>query len=244
MRYTFLDKREDNAVYFVGGKLEIYIPKMYFEEEISVENGMKISTLGIFAMKYYEKPDDTKSVVYHFDLPETIYFTYSECRTEATEIKGVPDTYRIFTLYKEDIFITNTRAAKNAKNTEKFVKLHQGGKIPNTVEYSTIIKFYLENMFANNANLKVPASILEMMIGELARDKNNINIPFRKKIGSDPNVSELDYIQVTIKQLAMINSTFTAITSEDINQALQAGISKSRTNGLETETPMEKTIKY
>lgn len=244
MTYKFLEKR-GNEVFFTGYKLEIFLPTLYFDEEIAIENGMSISTLGIFVFKYYDK-ESSKGEYFQFNLAETIEFTFSDQRTEELAInKDIPlDKYKIFTLYKEDIFIKSVKLAKNFKNTESFVNLHNKAKIPSTVKYEDIIKLYMENMFSNNANLKVPSAILEMNIGELARDKNDINIPFRKVIGANKNVSQLDYIQVSIKSLAMINSTFTAITSEDINQAIQSAITKSRTNGLELETPIEKTIKY
>jgi hypothetical protein len=99
-------------------------------------------------------------------------------------------------------------------------------------------------MFSNNCNLNVPASIIETTIGELAREsRNNLDTPFRKAIASK-NISEYSYYQVSIESLAMLNSTFTAITSEDMNQAIITSITKARTNGQELETPMEKTIKY
>jgi len=242
MKYKFLNKR-DNEVVFNGHKLEIFIPTLYFDEEIAIEMGMSISTLGIFMFKYYSG-ESSKGELFQFNLAETVEFTYSEQRVEELEMNNMTDKYKIFTLYNEDIFLKSVKLAKNFKNTESFVNLHNKGKIPSTVQYKDIINLYMENMFSNNANLKVPSSLLEMTIGELARSKHDINIPFRKVIGKNPNVSQLDYIQVSIKNLAMINSTFTAITSEDINQAIQSAIAKSRTNGAELETPIEKTIKY
>ena len=57
-------------------------------------------------------------------------------------------------------------------------------------------------------------------------------------------MSELDYKQVSIKELAMLSSTFTAVSSENINKAFVYSVSKARTGGKEAETPIEPTIKY
>lgn len=259
MRYTFLEKNDKDQVIFKGGKLEIYIPKDYFKEEIAESHGMRISTIGIFIMKYYSDVESSKYKTYQMYIPENIFFSYSEkidsvkevLKTNVTtngddedEEENNEDTYTVFILYENDVFIENTKIARSIKNTEEFVKLHQGARIPSIVEYSKILNLYLENTDTNGIDLEVPSAILEMQISELCRYKKDLNIPFRKAITTLKNVTELDYTQVSIKNLAMLNSTFTAITSEDINAAITAGVSKSRTDGIELDTPIEPVSKY
>jgi hypothetical protein len=82
-----------------------------------------------------------------------------------------------------------------------------------------------------------------MMIGELTRYKNNLEIPFRKAIASK-DISELDYTSISIKELARINSTFTGITSEDMDASITAAVAKAKTGGVELDTPIEPVIKY
>jgi len=263
MTFTFLKKEEDRVV-FVGNRLDIYLPKSYFDDDMLAEElGTEIKTIGCFIMKYYKDLDSTKYETYQLSLPEDITFSFSEFKENVKEVlierdfnddendgdidseDDVEDAYNVYTLYQNDLFITNLNHAKSYKNTEKLVKLHQKGKLPKTIRYSDFIKLYIENMDTNSTDLQVPSLILELTISELARYKKNPEIPFRQVIGkNNSRISELDYKQVSIKDLAMLTSTFTAMTSENINKAIIYSVSKSRTEGKEAETPIEPTIKY
>lgn len=263
MTYSFLKQEEDKVV-FVGNRLDIYLPKSYFDDDMLAEElGTQVKTIGCFVMRYYKDPDSTKYETYQLSLPEDITISFSEFKDNVKEVliernfnedemdgeidsdDEVEDSYKIFTLYQNDIFINNLNHAKSYKNTEKLLKLHQKGKIPKVIKYSDFIKLYLENMDTNSTDLQVPSLILEMTISELARYKQNPEIPFRQVIGkSNSKISELDYKQVSIKELAMLSSTFTAMTSENINKALIYSVSKSRDSGKEADTPIEPTIKY
>jgi len=264
MTFTFLKKEEDKVV-FVGNRLDIYLPKSYFDDDMLAEVlGTEIKTIGCFVMKYYKDPDSNKCETYQLSLPEDITFSFSDFKENVKEVlmeknfneddesinevdddEANEDIYHIYTLYQNDTFITNLNHAKSYKNTEKLVKLHQKGKLPKTIKYSDFIKLYIENMDTNSTDLQVPSLILELTISELARYKKNPEIPFRQVIGKiNSKLSELDYKQVSIKELAMLTSTFTAMTSENINKALVYSVSKSRTEGKEADTPIEPTIKY
>jgi hypothetical protein len=245
LNLPFLTKK-DNKVVFTGEKLEIYIPAEYFENDLAEELGLKISTIGIFPMMYYSSLEGTRHTTYQFKLPETIVFSYTESRKEKVSIKEGydEDNYTIYTLYNNDDLIENITMTKSFTNTEGLVKLHNTGRIPSTIKYSDILNLYLENMNTNDCNLGVPSTIIEAVISELARDKDNYEIPFRKAINSNPKLTELDYRQLSIKDLAMVTSTFTAITSENMNVAITSSVNKARNGGVENDTPVEKTIKY
>lgn len=240
----FLVEDNNGKVLFDNGfKLEILLPEKYFDDEIAIESGLKISTMAVFIMNYYKTEEDTKPIKYRMLLPETITFSFSEqSQIESKDDNGNKEVDRVFTLYEKDTFIENINVPKSDTNTENFVKLHFNGRIPKVVNYSDIIKLYLENMYSNSCDLKVPACLLEVMIAELARDKNNIEVPYRIKINETNK--ENDYQNITIKTLASITSTFTALTSEDINANIISSVSKTRTGGSEKETPIEKALYY
>jgi hypothetical protein len=247
MRFPFLEKR-DGSIYFKSeGKLEIYLPKDSFDDGIVIEHGMKISTLGIFIMKYY-KTMDSKPETYQMTLPENIFFTYTESfETKEVLVKGQAEMkYMVYVLYNEDKFVDNTEVPVNFKNTQKLFDLHTKNKLPDNFEYHDILNLYLENMLTNDCVLGTPSVIIEVMIAELARNKHDIQVPFRKITGKDNanKISELDYVGVSMKTLAMINSTFTSVVSENIKSSITSSVAKTRTGGNETETPLEKTIKY
>jgi len=247
MKFPFLEKRDGTIYVKTQGKLEIYLPKDFFDNDIVIEHGMKISTLGIFIMKHY-KTEDSKPELYQMTLPENIFFTFTESyETKESLVKGLPeDKYMVYVLYNEDKFIENTEMPQNFKNTQKLVDIHFKNKLPENLEYHNILNLYMESMLTNDCILGTPSVILEIMIGELARYKNDIQIPFRKIIGTDKTgkVTELDYNNISIKTLAMVNSTFTSMVSERIKDSITSSVAKTRTNGVENETPLEKTIKY
>lgn len=247
MKFPFLEKRDGSIYVKTEGKLEIYLPKDFFDNGIVLEHGMRISTLGIFIMKYY-KTLESKPETYQMTLPENIFFTFTESfESKEVLVKGLPEEkYMVYVLYNEDKFVDSTEMPQNFKNTQKLVDIHFKNKLPENLEYHNILNLYLESMLTNDCVLGTPAVILEVMIGELARYKSDIQIPFRKITGKDKDnkVSELDYNNITIKTLAMVNSTFTAMASERVQDSLTSSIAKTRTNGVENETPLEKTIKY
>lgn len=259
-KYPFFKINENDNVTINAptGKAEIYLPKGYFETGISEELGNRIQTLAIFIFKYYPDYNSKRCSTYQFNLPEAIVFSFTDSEEKILNMENVlkdpeiideeddskDEKYRIFTLYDGDSFIESMEVVKTFKNTEKLIRLHHGGKLPDQINYSDIIKVYLENMLTNDCDLKVPASILEFMIAELARCNENHEIPFRKKIGLDKNNNEKDFYSISIKDLAMIVSTFTGITSENISKALTYAISKTRLDGTESYTPVEETLKY
>jgi hypothetical protein len=84
-----------------------------------------------------------------------------------------------------------------------------------------------------------------MIIAELCRYKSNIEVPFRMMIGKDnAKVTEYDYNNINLKKLPSINSTFNAMTFEDINQSIISSIKKTRNKETENPSPVEKIIKY
>lgn len=246
LNYTFLDK-QDNTIFFKNpkGKLEIYIPKIYFELELATKYGMKIESLATFTFKYYPDADSNKFELYQFELPETIVFSYTEVvDSKEVLIKDSDENdYEVYTLYNGDMFVENIEIVKNFKNTEALLKLHFAGKIPLNIKYSSILKMYIESMQTNDCDLKVPSMLLECMIGELARYKKDKSIAFRKVVAKK-NLSELDYAQISVKTLALLNSTFTAFTSENTKNILTYSIERTRNGGTELETPIEEVTKY
>lgn len=244
--FPFLVEKDDK-IYFNGGKLEIFIPKSYFKNDIAEMYGTFIESLAIFVFKFYEHEDDVKCKTFQISLPEKISFKFSESEEFEGEVKrGMEiDKYYKFILYSGDEFLNSVNIPKSYKHMEAFVNLHHTTKIPQTTEYHDILNLYLDSMSINGTSLRMPLGVLEMMISELARDSNNAEIPFRKAIGpKGSKVQPLDYKQISIKNLATINSTFTAITSEDMNRSIISSVNKYRNDGLEVETPIEKTIKY
>jgi hypothetical protein len=248
MKYGFL-KKIDNTVFFDGEYMEIYIPKEYFAKGIAEYHGDKISTLGIFNFVIYTQPKDTKNKgeLHLLKLPMEIKFEFNSFHDITTKLQADldEDEYRVFELNKGSIFIDNVVKEQSAENSKKFIYLLHGGKLPKALKYQDIIDLYHESIGLNRVSLNNPSVIFEMIIAELCRYKSNIEVPFRMMIGKDnAKVTEYDYNNINLKKLPSINSTFNAMTFEDINQSIISSIKKTRNKETENPSPVEKIIKY
>jgi hypothetical protein len=248
MKYNFL-KQIDNTIFFDGEYMEIYLPKDYFDRGIAEYHGDKISTLGIFNFIIYPESGESKDKgeIRLLKLPMEIKFEYDSFFDTSTKLKPdlEKDDYRVFKLSKGSMFIDSIVKEQSAENSKKFIYLLHGGKLPKALKYEDIIVMYHESIGLNKVKLNNPSVIFEMIIAELCRYRNNMEVPFRMVIGKDNvKVSEYDYNNINLKKLPSINSTFNAMTFEDINQAVISSIKKTRNNETENPSPVEKIIKY
>ena len=245
MNYKFFKKVKDQVI-FDGSYMEVYIPKFYFEEGIATVIGNKIETLGIFFFKVFNSKTSKTGNQYTLSLPIDMLISFAESYDDKLKLKGSTgeDNYTILQLEKGDVFMNTTNITQSVQSTDRFVKLLHSGKLPNTIPYEDVLKIYLNNLDINKVNLGVPNVVLELIIAELYRSKDGIEIPFRKKIGKAGKVGQLDYQTTNLKNLANINSTFTAISFENMNQSIISSVNKSRNDIQENISPVEKTIKY
>jgi hypothetical protein len=248
MKYNFL-KKVENSIFFDGEYMEIYLPKDYFKKGIAEYHGDKIETLGIFNFIIYSQPKEAKSKgdIHVLKLPMPIKFEFSSFYDVTTKLK--PDLekeeYRVFELSKGSLFIDSIIKEQSPDNSKKFIYLLHGGKLPKELKYSDIISLYLESIGLNKVKLNNPSVIFELIIAELCRYDKDIEIPFRMVIGKDnAKASEYDYSNIRLNKLPSINSTFNAMTFEDIDQAIITSIKKTRNNENENPSPVEKIIKY
>ena len=241
-------REEGDACIFVGTYMEVYLPKYYFDRGTAVLSGNVIETLGIFSFKVFESEEKQDTAKLHlFNFPSKMSTqpsdTYNKKIVDLVEGQGEME-YKVLKYYKGDKFITNLNIAKQSANTSSFINLMNAGKLSTAIPYDQILKTELDNLNFNGVNLKVPATVMELIISEIYRDKTDLTRPFRYKAGSSEKVSMYDYKPINIKSIATFNSTFTGITFEDLDYNLVASVNKARQNKKEAISPIEKTIKY
>ncbi|AMS01209.1 virion protein [Bacillus phage AR9] len=248
MKYNFL-KKVDNKIIFDGEYMEVYIPKDYFSKGIASYHGDMVNTLGVFNFMVYTQPKESKNKgeIHLLKLPMEIKFEFTTYHDISTKLRADldKDDYRVFQLEKGSVFIDNVIKEQSAENSKKFIYLLHGGKLPKSLKYSDIIDLYHESISLNKVKLNNPSVIFELIIAELCRYRNNTEVPFRMMIGKEnAKVSDYDYNNIALKKLPAINSTFNAMTFEDINQAIISSIRKTRNNENENPSPVERIIKY
>lgn len=227
--------------------MEVYLPKMYLDEEIMQVFGNKISTIGIFNFRIFSSEDKKeKSRMNTYTFSSIIEMHPSSFDVEKLEIfdELEEDSFITLKFYKGDVFIDDLRVVKQTTNTELFLKILNAGKIPRTIKYDRVLKLLLTSMNINGVNFGVPSTVLEVVITEIYRNRENLGESYRFFAGSGKSKSLLDYETISLKAVSYHNSTFTALTFEDFDYALVTSVNKTKYDKTETVSPVEKVIKY
>jgi hypothetical protein len=229
-------------VTFTGNKMKIYLPSYFLEDgSMATIIGRRVSTIGLYWFSVNEK-------YYEMQIPVKISFEFSEREKKKTRLKpNMPDIeYNIFTLENGDAFLYDVNYKESIDDVTFFIqKLIEGAKLPPTLSYEEVLNVYLKALEVTkiNSKLGVGAVTLEFILSELYRDKKNTSNPFRLKYDAK-TVSPYDYRMLRIVKIPEMNSTFTGITGEDINQQLISAILRNREGKKERVSPIEKIIRY
>ena len=220
-------KREGNRVIVDCHSIKVYIPQIYIDQEITEIKSSTIETLGVFYFSE-KSSEDSKEIFHLLKLPSNIEMEYSEVESKTLEVAGNLTKYNIFTLTKGMYLVGDENIIQSSKSASKFINLLHGGKIPNEIGYSNVIKLYLECIKLNKINLGVPYMVLESITSEICRSRKDVSIPFRFDIANPKtNTNEKDFKCVNIKEISFLSSTFAAVTFEDMNKALLYSINRS-----------------
>jgi hypothetical protein len=229
-------------VTFTGSKMEIYLPSYFLEDgTMGAIIGRRVETIGLFWFSVNEK-------FYEMQVPVRMSFEFSDRRKKNMRLQnGMPIiNYDIFTLENGDAFVYDVMYKQSIDDIGFFLsKMIEGGKMPPTISYEEILGVFLKALEVTKINEKfgVGSVTLEFILSELYRDKRNNSDPFRLAYDGK-RVSPYDYKMVRIVKVPEMNSTFTGLTGEDINQQLIAAILRNREGRDERISPIEKIIKY
>lgn len=105
-----------------------------------------------------------------------------------------------------------------------------------------MLKLYKDNDAFNSISFQVPSTLIEAMLGEMCRDKDELTKPFRVIAGETGKL--LGYQFVKIKSLAQITSVFAALSFEDMNMSIINSVNLTRSGRKQTNQPIEKIIHY
>jgi len=247
MNFPFLKEETfglRQQVTFVGNKCDIYLPADYFNRlkpEIATarELGTHIETIGLFWFNVDGK-------WYELQLPLIFQFQFTDVTKKSMKIKPeFPEIlYEVYTLRKGDAFVYDILHRKDVDDFGKvfFNKLIGNGKVPVTIKYSDSLPLFLNAMVATGVtNLNLSSVSIETILAEVYRNKKNTREPFRKVYNG---LNEHDYKMVRFTKLPELNSTFTSIMGEDVNNQLVSSVLRHRENLPELESPLETLVKY
>lgn len=227
----------DNKVIFTGdGELIYYVPEKYFEINIAVINGEYVELMGIFPYCVFDE-NGKAGPLKQFKCP-TIFTCIPTAISKSPKLhlEGTREekAYRLLHFSKGAELICSTKIPKDVTNVEKFVKLLTGANLPDNIPYNELYQYMIENAELNGFNYKVSNQIIGMIISELCRDPKNLNRPFRLTKMDDMT----SYRSINIKQVPKYTSVYTAITSENPDEAIAAAM----INTGKGESPLEKVM--
>lgn len=248
MSQSWFKAKGDNIL-FTGVCMEAYIPIEYFNMGIAVEYGGEcIEVLGLFNCRFFSDVEAKKPIgkLETVNIPTVIrvYPTSFENKEMKLVEDVEPSGYTILKFYTNDVF-ADKPIIKKSKNAEAFLKVLENGKIPRTIPYDKLFDIWTKNMVMNGVAMPdVPASNREMIIAEIYRDKENPADRFAMRIGKNPKTSPYSYIPANSRTLTKYNSTFAGVTFEDVDTMLTNGLNIAKTGRKQTESPIERIIKY
>ena len=93
-------------------------------------------------------------------------------------------------------------------------------------------------------NLGVSDTVQEAFIAKIYRNKENRLETFGAVLGKDPKHSPYDYITASPREITKLESTFTGISFENIDEVLTSAVVGGKENREENISPMEEILTY
>jgi hypothetical protein len=181
-----------------------------------------------------------------FNAPTMIYIYPTDIESKQLQLiegaDGQLETYQVCKFYKGGKIMPN-KIPQDSANIELFIGLLFSGNVPPTIPYGQVVQIWHKNLQLNGQKLGVTSTILEIIISEIYRNKKKPEETFAKTIGKDPSVSEYAYSTANIREICARNSTFAALTFEDLDSMITSSLNINKYNKQETQSPIEKIIK-
>lgn len=228
----FLKKEGEALVYNDTGTLKYYVPQLFFDRSFSTINGEYVDLFGLFNYSI-DKPG-TKSVLKAFNLPSMF-----RCKpTRIEKLKNVrlikeqePEDYQVLIFEKGAEAISSVRIPKDIINTEILWKLFFYARFPTTIPYDRIQDIIAENDKLNKIKYGLNVQLFGILIGELARSKNDPGVLFRSVYKDNMN----DYKYIGIVDAPKYVSPYQSLTSQNWDDGVVGAIINDDPKG----SPME-----
>jgi len=227
----FLQKVNDSVI-VTSEYADIIIPSFYFEPPNLAEiQGQYVESFGFLILRYKEQS-------YQIKIPSSFKFGFSEILPDEKDKKG--GTLKVFRQLEGGVIIKSLLLIQNGQNVMSTFKLLMSGKVTN-IAYDDMVKMLFESSNLNKVNIGITSTLLEAIVSELGRYKDDYSIPFRNRINNKGTMDDLEFLP--LKELPRTLSVFSGIAFEDINYSVQTGLVKTLNNDEQELSPIEKVIR-
>lgn len=230
---------------------EVYIPYDVYDDSpdkggrpVAYAYGEGVRTIGLFNIRFYddEDADRNSTKLRTLNYPNTITMMPSDKEVVTMQLDPTmdEDKYVVFKFYKGDIIMA-TKIQQSSKNCEDFMNQLIKGKLPKGLSYTDLYFAWVKNFEINGVNPGVPAIILQMIISENCRTKDDPMVQFRKIVGN-PGVTLTDYIVHNMVDICSNSSVFNALTFERFADMLSTSINMTKKGVKQNTTPLEEVL--
>ena len=237
----YMTKTDDGKIVCIADEMRIYIPVEYFNKETAIWYGDKVKTYGNFIVSFV---NGTTEKFFQFDISINVSVCFTEQLQGNFKLPGTSSEEAYFVLknFKDEVFIESSSHVQSLDDAKAFMNSLNGGKIPTSIPYSEMVSRIEYNMEINNIGVPVPSIVLEVMVGEMARDEKDEFTPFRKIAGRSG--AEAGYTFCKLKELPNLNSVFAGVSFEDINKSIQQAVRLTIEDRPQKKQPIEDIIYY
>ena len=233
---TFFKTVNDKVLFTGDGELIYYVPEKYFNMKAAEIIGERVNVMGIFTYALFDKSG--KCVLTKpFNAPTMIECIPNSISKESNyHLKGTkePTAYRLLHFKKDDELICSTKVPVSFDVLEKFIKIFNGGNLPDNIPYDKIQDYILKNADLCKFDYKVSSQVIGMVISEIYRSEKDLSKPFRLSGSNDM----LAYKAIHISKVPRYTSPFTAVTADNADEAIASAISTPGTGS----SPLEKIV--
>jgi hypothetical protein len=140
--------------------------------------------------------------------------------------------------YLGDEVVSETRVPQMIDNVEITFKMSiLTAKIPNTIPYDKLWEIFMESAALNGFSYNLNIQLFGVLISRLCRDANNI-----EKMFCETDMKDMTkYKMIDIRMVPKFISPYTAITSENWDEAVRAAI-LMKDNENTPVSPLEKVM--
>lgn len=236
---SWLKKEGESILYNGDGYFAFFVPETYFSGKNSAKAiimGELVNIFGVLDYQLFSANGKPNGPVRCFKFP-SVFLTKPSSIEKVKNIKIVDwaesGDYRVFKYEKGAPIVVSTRVPQDLNNVEFFYGLFLGlgGSLPYTIPYEELYTYLTENIELAGEDYGITNQIFGVVVSEIARDPNNLEKAFR-------NSNAKHYKPIKIKDIPRYISAYSAITSENWDEAVVNAIENKSTKDI----PMEKIL--
>lgn len=238
-------RSDGKYIYLNEPYCEFYIPMEYFNPNLDFSTDLsdRIRTFGFFNVGIFENGTLKELKILNLPVIIEIFVYDSDIRDLRLSNNSDELTKCKVLKYNKNSKIMEAPYFEDDLNVKTFLDLMMNGKLPKTLPYSKLMKIWDKNLSMSKVNFGLSSFHRELFLSNMYRNPADLSQKF-SKIASNPGVSDTDYTGSNVRQICQYNSTFTAVTFEDMDSMITTSLNKTRTKAKEKESPLEQVMKF